>query len=552
MLSLLKIKNLALVDQLSWQLGTGLVGVTGETGAGKSVIVGALKLILGERADKGLIRTGETACTIEAVFTLADDSIVNDILEDSGLDRCEDDQLIIKRVIGTSNNKQFVNNSPATLAVLKRIGTEIVDLHGPHDHQSLLSTDRQLSMLDAYANSEKPLTEYRQIWSEWHEKSMRLEDLRNSERATEQELDILKFQVEEIDNADLKPDTDEEEEIENQFKRVSNSSKLIELSSKIAGTLEHTVNDALGETLRAAQELQTLDPSVADRLTGLEQAVLELQDLEREMVSYSDDLDIDPEEENRLSSRINTFETLKRKYGATLAEVIAHGEDARQRLMEIENRDGVLDDLQVEVDSLYKKVLTAGKKLTSTRKKSAPKLAKEIAVHLKELGFKQAAFELSLLPTAESKPTSHGMEGIEFQFGPNPGEPLKPLRQIGSSGEISRVMLAVKSSLADQDATPLMVFDEIDANVGGEIARAVGDKMAVLGEQHQVISITHFPQVAAVAGQHFVVEKNVDAGRTSSSLREVTGKKRIEELVRMLGGGDGKQATAMAKSLLKD
>ena len=548
MLSLLKIKNLALVDQLSWQLGTGLVGVTGETGAGKSVIVGALKLILGERADKGLIRTGESACTIEAVFTISADSLVNDILEESGLDRCEEDQLIIKRIIGHSNNKQFVNNSPATLTVLKKIGTEIVDLHGPHDHQSLLSTDRQLSMLDAYANSEDTLAAYRQIWSEWHEKSRRLEDLRNSERATEQELDLLKFQVDEIDSADLKPD--EEEDIELQFKRVSNSSKLIELSSKIAGTLEHTVNDALGETLRAAKELQALDPSVADRLTGLEQAVLELQDLEREMTSYSEGLDIDPEEEHQLSNRINTFETLKRKYGATLTDIITHGDDARHRLMEIENRDGVLDDLQLEVDGLFDKVLTAAQKLTSIRKKSAPKLAKVIALHLKELGFKQAAFELSIIP--QTKPAATGMESIDFQFGPNPGEPLKPLRQIASSGEISRVMLAVKSSLADQDATPLMVFDEIDANVGGEIARAVGDKMATLGEQHQVIAITHFPQVAAVAGQHFVVEKQVDAGRTTSSLREVTGKNRIDELVRMLGGGDGKQAIAMAKSLLKN
>lgn len=548
MLSLLKIKNLALVDQLSWQLGTGLVGVTGETGAGKSVIVGALKLILGERADKGLIRTGESACTIEAVFTISADSLVNDILEESGLDRCEDDQLIIKRIIGHSNNKQFVNNSPATLTVLKKIGTEIVDLHGPHDHQSLLSTDRQLSMLDAYANSEDTLAGYRQIWSEWHEKSRRLEDLRNSERATEQELDLLKFQVDEIDSADLKPD--EEEDIELQFKRVSNSSKLIELSSKIAGTLEHTVNDALGETLRAAKELQALDPSVADRLIGLEQAVLELQDLEREMTSYSEGLDIDPEEEHQLSNRINTFETLKRKYGATLTDIITHGDDARHRLMEIENRDGVLDDLQLEVDGLFDKVLTAAQKLTSIRKKSAPKLAKVIALHLKELGFKQAAFELSIIP--QTKPAATGMESIDFQFGPNPGEPLKPLRQIASSGEISRVMLAVKSSLADQDATPLMVFDEIDANVGGEIARAVGDKMATLGEQHQVIAITHFPQVAAVAGQHFVVEKQVDAGRTTSSLREVTGKNRIDELVRMLGGGDGKQAIAMAKSLLKN
>lgn len=548
MLSLLKIKNLALVDQLTWQIGNGLVGVTGETGAGKSVIVGALKLILGERADKGLIRTGENTCTVEAMFTLKDSSIVNNILEDSGLDSCEDNQLIIKRVIGHSNNKQFINNSPATLSVLKKIGSEIVDLHGPHDHQSLLSIDRQLSMLDAFSESENQLKTYKQTWSEWNEKSMRLEDLRNSERANEQELDLLKFQVEEIESANLKPD--EEEDIEQQFQRVSNSSKLIELSSKIAGTLEHTINDALGEALRAAHELQLLDPSTSDKFSGLEQAALELQDLEREMASYSGELDVDPEEENKLSNRINTFENLKRKYGASLTDVINHGNDAKQRLLEIVNRDGILENLQTEVDNLFINVLADAKKLTAKRQKSAPKLAKLIAHHLKELGFKQAAFDLTLTP--QPKPTSTGAETIEFQFGPNPGEPLKPLRQIASSGEISRVMLAVKSSLANQEATPLMVFDEIDANVGGEIARAVGEKMATLGEQHQVISITHFPQVAAVAGQHFVVEKIINTGRTTSTLHEVTGKKRIEELVRMLGGGDGKQATAMAKSLLKN
>ncbi len=550
MLSLLKIQNLALVEKLEWQLDGGLVGVTGETGAGKSVIVGALKLVLGERADKGLIRTGESSCTVEAVFYLNETTLcrVNEILEDAGVEPCEEDMLIIKRVVGQSSNKQFVNNSPATLAVLKALGEEVVDLHGPHDHQSLLSVDRQLSMLDAYAGSgaEKSLSGYRQLWSEWKEKSMRLEDLRNSERANEQELDLLKFQLDEIDGAELKPD--EEEDVEQRYQRASNGSKLVEYSGKIAGLLENTVNDAMGEVQRAAAELGRLDPSVADRLAGLEQAALELQDLEREMVDYAEDLEMDPEEERVLAERINLFENLKRKYGSTIEAVMQHGEEARQRLFEIENRDGVLEDLQVEVDALYEKVLASGVKLSAVRKKCAPKLAKLIAGHLKDLGFKQAAFELELV--SHDKPASGGMEGVDFQFGPNPGEPLKPLRQVASSGEISRVMLAVKSALADQDATPLMVFDEIDANVGGEIARAVGEKMAALGENHQVVSITHFPQVAGVASQHFVVEKLVESGRTLSTMREVAGKERVEELVRMLGGGDGKQAVAMAKSLL--
>ncbi len=546
MLSLLKIQNLALVEQLTWQLDSGLVGVTGETGAGKSVIVGALKLVLGERAEKGLIRTGETSCQVEAVFTVTDLDSINDILEDSGLEPCEDNQLIIKRVVGLTSNKQFVNNSPATLAVLKKLGVELVDLHGPHDHQSLLSVDRQMSMLDAYAGSDKMLENYSQLFSEWKEKSMRLEDLRNSERANEQELDLLKFQVEEIESADLKPD--EEEEIEQRYQRASNSSKLVEISAKMASLLEGN-NQALGEVQRAAAELTKLDPSIESKLEGLEQAVLELQDLESEMTVYSEDLEMDPEEENQLADRINTFENLKRKYGSTLQDVIKHGDEASERLFEIENRDGVLEELQAEVDEIRKSLTTAGKKLTAVRKKSTKKLAKIIADHLKELGFKQAAFEVDLI-TLE-KPASLGLETVDFQFGPNPGEPLKPLRQIASSGEISRVMLAVKSALADQDATPLMVFDEIDANVGGEIARAVGEKMAVLGQQHQVISITHFPQVAGVADQHFVVEKQVTKGRTNSLLRLVEGKQRVDELVRMLGGGDGKQAVAMAKSLLK-
>lgn len=546
MLSLLKIQNLALVEQLTWQLDSGLVGVTGETGAGKSVIVGALKLVLGERAEKGLIRTGESSCQVEAVFTVTDLNSINEILEDCGLEPCEDDQLIIKRVVGQTSNKQFVNNSPATLAVLKKLGVELVDLHGPHDHQSLLSVDRQMSMLDAYAGSEKALANYAQLHSEWKEKSMRLEDLRNSERANEQELDLLKFQVEEIETADLKPD--EEEEIEQRYQRASNSSKLVELSAKMVSLLEEN-NQSLGEVQRAAVELAKLDPTIECKLEGLEQAVLELQDLESEMTGYSEDLEMDPQEESQLAERINTFENLKRKYGSTLTDVIKHGDEASERLFEIENRDGVLEELQGEVDKILISLNTAGKKLTTVRKKSTKKLGKIIAKHLKDLGFKQAAFEVDLV--ALDKPASLGLETVDFQFGPNPGEPLKPLRQIASSGEISRVMLAVKSALADQDATPLMVFDEIDANVGGEIARAVGEKMAVLGQQHQVISITHFPQVAGVADQHFVVEKQVTKGRTNSQLRLVEGKARVDELVRMLGGGVGGQAVAMAESLLK-
>ena len=548
MLTLLKIRNLALVDELIWELGPGLVGVTGETGAGKSVIVGALKLVLGERPDKSLIRTGEESCTVEAVFELADAAEIDAALAEGGLDPCEDGSLIVRRVIGQNANRQFVNDSPVTLGLLKRLGEHLVDLHGPHDHQSLLSTERQLSMLDAYAGSDGSLDAYRSAWRAWRDKETELEDLRQAETAGTQELDLLRHQVTEIDAAQLKPE--EEDEIADRYRRASNASRLVELSSAAAAALgedEAGVLKRLLEVQRLVRDLEKLDPSIRERTQGLEGAVMELQELERSLADYAEDLDIDPAEAARLEDRVNLFETLKRKYGGDLVAVLAHRDRAAARLDAVENRGERLEQLAAEAAQLREATDKAGLALSAKRKKAAPKLAKEIAAQLKDLGFKQSSFELKV--TSNKEPAASGLEGIDFLFGPNPGEPLQPLRQIASSGEISRVMLAVKSALADQDATPLMVFDEIDANVGGEIARAVGKKMATLGARHQVVAITHFPQVAALAARHYVVEKEVAGGRTRSRMFPVNGEGRISELVRMLGGG-GDSARAMAASLL--
>ncbi|TAE76278.1 MAG: DNA repair protein RecN [Verrucomicrobia bacterium] len=550
MLNLLKIRNLALVDELVWELGPGLVGVTGETGAGKSVIVGALKLVLGERADKSLIRTGEDACTVEAVFQLRDAAEADAVLAEGGLEPCEDGSLIVRRVIGLNASRQFVNDSPVTLGLLKRLGEHLVDLHGPHDHQSLLSTERQLSMLDAYAGSDGALDTYRRAWRAWRDKIAELDDLRSAESASNQELELLRHQVDEIDAAQLKPE--EEDEIADRYRRASNATRLVELSAAAASALgvdESGVLARLVEVQRWVRDLEKLDPGIRDRTQGLEAAVMELQELERSLADYAEELDIDPAEAQRLERRVNVFETLKRKYGADLTAVIAHRDRAAARLDAVENRGERLEQLGAEVDALREATDKAGLTLGAKRKKAAPKLAKEIADQLKDLGFKQSSFELRI--QAGREPGAWGLESVEFLFGPNPGEPLQPLRQIASSGEISRVMLAVKSALAEQDATPLMVFDEIDANVGGEIARAVGKKMAGLGARHQVVAITHFPQVAALAARHYVVEKEVAGGRTRSRLYPVAGEGRIAELVRMLGGG-GESARAMAASLLAD
>jgi len=549
MLTLLKIRNLALVDELVWELGSGLVGVTGETGAGKSVIVGALKLVLGERADKALIRTGEDACTVEAVFALPDAAAVNAILEENGLEPCEGGDLIVRRIVGQTANRQFVNDSPVTLALLKRLGEHLVDLHGPHDHQSLLSTERQLAMLDAYAGAEPAVAAWREGWRAWRAKVAELDELRRAENASEQELELLRYQVSEIDAANLRPG--EEGDLEDRWRRAANASRLVESAGAAVAALSNDdgILERLGEVQRLVRDLEKLDPSVRERTGGLETAVLELQDLERALAEYSEELEIDPQEAAALEERVNLLESLKRKYGPTLADVLERRDTAAARLDTIENRGEKLETLAVEAAALREKLEASGRTLSAARRKAAPKLAKEIASQLKDLGFKQSSFEVPL--AAAGEPTPQGFESVEFQFGPNPGEPLLPLRQIASSGEISRVMLAVKSALAEQDATPLMVFDEIDANVGGEVARAVGRKMAALGTRHQVVSITHFPQVAATAAHHYVVEKEVANGRTRSRLYPVSGEARVRELVRMLGGG-GEQARAMAESLLAE
>jgi len=548
MLSLLKIRNLALVDELAWELGPGLVGVTGETGAGKSVIVGALKLVLGERADKSLIRSGTDECTVEAVFDLADTREIDAVLAEGGLPPCDEPQLIIRRVIGTRANRQLVNDSPVTLGLLKRLGEFLVDLHGPHDHQSLLSVERQLAMLDAFAGADAALDHYRDAHRAWREKELELDEIRHAENASEREIEMLRHLIDEVDAAALKPG--DEDALEERWQRARNASRLLESSAAMVAALGggDGIIDRLGEVQRLARELEKLDPAIAPRLAGLETAAIELQDLERDLADYAEELDIDPAETAALEERVNLLESLKRKYGPTLADVLVRRDEAAVRLDTIENRGEKLAALEQAVATARVAVDTAGQQLGTLRRKAAPKLAREIAAQLKDLGFKQSTFGVDLAPLA--KPGPQGLEAVEFQFGPNPGEPVLPLRQIASSGEVSRVMLAVKSALADQDATPLMVFDEIDANVGGEVARAVGRKMAALGTRHQVVAITHFPQVAATADQHFVVEKDVKGGRTRSQLRPVSGESRVAELVRMLGGG-GEQARAMAHALLR-
>ena len=548
-LNLLRIKNLALVEDLQWQLEPGFTAITGETGAGKSIIIGALQLLLGERAEKSLIRTGAEICTVEAVFAGAELARLNAALEAAGVEACNG-ELILKRTLSTSGaNRQFINGSPTTLAVLKALGDELVDLHGPHDHQSLLSTDRQLGLLDAFAHAEPTVGEYQKHYRHLQALTAEQAALTTAESAREQELDLLRHQVNEITAAKL--DASEEEEIESRYRLASNSKRLIELANGVVGRLseaDDSLLSQLAETQRLLRELEKIDPAIAEFAASHAAAVVELTEIARSLGNYVERLELDPQQLAALEQRVSTFETLKRKYGGTIGDVIAFGERAAERMQKIEGRDAELERLGKAIDAARGEMMRTAEALRKLRTKAAPKLSETVRRNLRDLGFRQSEFEAKL--TSREEPRASGMDTLELLFSPNPGEPLKPLRAIASSGEISRLMLAIKSSLATQDAIPLLVFDEIDANVGGEIANAVGAKMRALASEHQVLCITHLPQVAAAASTHFVVTKEIAAGRTRSELREVKANERRAEIARMLGG-QSESALEHAASLLK-
>ena len=548
-LSLLRIRNLALVEDLEWQLGPGFTAITGETGAGKSIIIGALQLLLGERTDKSLIRTGAESCTVEAVFAGNELKQLNSLLDESGVEST-DGELIVKRSFSTAGtNRQFINGSPTTLAVLKLVGDELVDLHGPHDHQSLLSPERQLALLDGYAHSDETLREFEKAYRKLQSLRAEHASLSTAESAREQEIDLLRHQINEITGANLT--SGEEDEIATRYRLASNSKRLLELAAAISRKLseaEDAILSQLAETQRLLRDLEKIDPDKSTLAEAHAACVVELSEISRTVGHYAEQLDLDPAQLAALEERVTLFESLKRKYGGSIAGVIAFGERAAERMRKIEGRDAELERLSQETESARGEVERIGHALHKARSKAAPKLAENIRANLRDLGFRQSEFDVKLAALEEAR--ASGFDAVELLFSPNPGEPLKPLRLIASSGEISRLMLAIKSSLAAQDAIPLLVFDEIDANVGGEIANAVGEKMRKLAAEHQVLCITHLPQVAAAAATQFVVTKEVVRGRTHSRLSEVAGKARQEEIARMLGGKTD-SALKHAATLLK-
>ncbi|HEY0793394.1 MAG TPA: DNA repair protein RecN [Chthoniobacterales bacterium] len=544
----LRIRNLALVESLDWSLAPGFNVVTGETGAGKSIILGALTLVLGERADKTLIRTGADQCSVEAVFDLGDVRQLNAFLEEHGIEPCEEGQLLLKRSFTSGGtNRQFINGTQTTLANLKEVGAGLVDLHGPHDHQSLFSRDQQREIIDAYASAEQALRVYGAAFDELTRLRKELDAL--ADEASDQNLALWRHQHQELMAADLREG--ELDELQSRYSVAAHSRRILELTAAVSEGLsqaDDSVLNRMGEVARCLRELERIDSATAVFVGQYEAAAVEIEELERNVADYQRRVEVDPEALHQMEARLNLLQSLERKHHTDEKGLIELREQLAERLARFDHRDQIHQDLKAELDQQQATALQHARALSKARVSAAARLAPAVQGHLTDLGFKQSHFEVKVERAAELG--RHGLDDVEFLFAPNPGEAPKPLRAIASSGEISRVMLAIKTALATEDLIGLLVFDEIDANVGGEVANAVGVKMRAVARSRQVLAITHMPQVASAAASHFLVSKEILDGRTRTTLRPVTAEDRVNEIARMLGG-KSRLALDHARELLR-
>lgn len=535
MITRLSISNLAIIEKAEVDFAPGLNVLTGETGSGKSVIMGAIGLALGARSDASSVRDGEENSRIEAEFEVGEKrDLVNSVLSDAGLPDCEDGELIIRRVLsGSGAGKVWVNDSRTTLTTLKNLARVLVDIHGARANQSLLEESFQRHTLDKSAKID--LEEYSKSWRELAAKRSEIDSLLSS-TASEDELDLLRYQVGELEAAKL---TLEDEDIEERHAAAAHAEEIVEVASEIA--------DVLGGDYGVAERLISLQPKFNrlkkyfkesdDWANEAEDATIKIQELSRAIADAMTKIDADPAELEELDARLSIINRLKRKYlkngENTVEALLAVLSAKRERLDSIEGFDVKLDQLRKAESAALETVKKVGAKLSKERSMAGEKLSRLVTRQLRDLGFLKAKFYVDFEKT---EPTSGGCEKVCYMFEPNPGESAKPLAEIASSGEIARVMLALKSVLALNDGADTVIFDEIDANVGGEVARQVGEKMRLIGSKRQVIAITHLPQSAVFASRHLVVSKSVVGGRTLTAIKEVVDKERVKEIARMLGG----------------
>jgi DNA repair protein RecN (Recombination protein N) len=549
-LETLQIENYALIDQAEVDFSNGFNALTGETGAGKSIIVGALNLVLGARASTDAVRAEAKRAKIDALFRISAPSPrLTSLLEDHDLELEGDELLVSRTVTAEGRSRAYVAGTLVPLSVLSAIGDELVDLHGQHEHQSLLKPDRQLDALDSYANTTHDAASIAERVAHLLALAQEIASLESDDREQARQMEFLRFEVNEIDAAHLV--AGEEEELTAQLSRITNAEALYEHANSAYQLLVEREDTAASDILGKAQahlnvlaELDENFDALAKQLTELSTS---LDSVSAELQQHTERVDYAPDELDTLNQRKVLLSDLKRKYGENIEEILEYRKKATAKLENFEHRDERLEQLQQQHAEQSREAQAKAEKLSAARIKAARKLDKQITDTLQELGMAGAIFQTNI---ERCELSTRGIDQITFQLAANTGEPLKPMSKVASGGEISRIMLALKSVFAEADTIPTLIFDEIDAGVGGAVARKVADKIAALAQSHQVLCITHIAQIAAVANTHYNVSKKTDNGRTLTQVTPIDDTARVEEIARLLDGSVSPVSLGHAKELL--
>ncbi len=552
MLTELHIQNFAIIDKLDLKLGPGLIILTGETGAGKSIILDAVEMLVGGRADATVVRTESDAALVEGVFKLegAEKEAVNEILKREDLLDDPNYVTLTREVRREGRNVARVNGRTVGASLLKEIGASLVDIHGQSEHLSLLDPHAHLGLLDRYAEVNRPLGEYRQTYQKLSNVRHELNEIRQAQADADRRVEMLTFQAEEIEAAKLKPG--EDEELRKERDRLANAESLAQYAQQALGVLDEgsqesaAASDLIGQAARALAGLAKIDSAqheLADQAALLEDTLAEVV---RSLRDYLDAIEYNPKRLDEVEERLNLIHNLTRKYGGDIPAVVKFGEQARQQLENISNAGERITALEAEENSLLQALSKQGQALSDKRKAAAQKLSKGIETELNDLKMAAARFGVEFkiradpngIPLPDGSRVAFDQDGydrVEFLVAPNPGEGLKPLVKIASGGETSRLMLALKNILARADEIPSLIFDEIDQGIGGRVGLVVGFKLWHLGRNHQVFCVTHLPQLAAFGDEHYQVQKLIQGNRTLTRVERLNGEPQLLELSQMLG-----------------
>ncbi|PAD69483.1 DNA repair protein RecN [Bacillus sp. 7586-K] len=556
MLAELSIKNFAIIESLSISFEKGLTVLTGETGAGKSIIIDAIHLLAGGRGSAEFIRYGEKRAELEGLFLIDElDHPVYTKCEELGID-VNDGMIILRRDLTTSGKSICrINGKLVTIAILREVGQYLVDIHGQHDNQELMNDENHLKLLDQYGGQKitKALEGYLEIYKQYDALRKKITQLSENEQEMAHRLDLLQFQLDEITNANLQPKEDEllqEEKIQ-----ISNFEKIFESLNNSYNSLhgEHRGLDWVGHAMSNLEEIASINSNLKELSEVISNAYYQLEDLSYQVRNELESLEFDPERLNYVESRLNEINHLKRKYGQSVEEILIYSAKIEEELDTIKNRDNHLNKLQKELDSVLKDLVLEANNLTIIRKKLANVLTEEIHKELKELYMDKTTFEVKFitkpLSDTEQKFTSTGIDNVEFYLSTNPGEPLKPLNKTASGGELSRIMLAMKSIFSQHQGITSIIFDEVDTGVSGRVAQAIAEKIYRVSNGSQVLCITHLPQVAAMADTHLYIAKEIKDGRTKTSVKPLEETEKIKEIGRMIAGA---QVTELSKEHAKE